>query len=262
MKKYISITLLSLFLFGCSSEKKDEYVEKPAEEYYNLALKDFKSGNYKKASKLFDEVERQHPYSLWATKAKLMSAYSYYQRNEYDDAIINLKRFIKLHPGNEDTPYAYYLIALCYYEQIADVARDQKMTEDALLAMEEVVRRYPNSDYAKDAKLKLDLINDHLAGKEMEVGRFYQKQLQFHAALNRFLNVIKDHQTTTHSPEALHRLVECYTALGLNEEAQKVAAVLGYNFPDSDWYKDSYSLVKGVDLRTDDNSGSWFGWIF
>jgi len=239
--------LLALFLLGaCTSEDAvPEYVERPVNEIYNDALNVLQDGAYADAAIMFDEVERQHPYSSWATKAQLMSAYSYYQDDSYDSAVVALDRFIQLHPSNEDVPYAYYLKALCYYEQISNISRDQKMTKLALSTLDELVKRFPGSKYAKDAKLKLDLTRDHLAGKEMEIGRYYLTQRQYLASINRFKTVIDNYQSTTHVPEALHRLAESYVALGLTQEAQKVAAVLGHNFPGNQWYADAYALVEG-----------------
>ncbi len=237
-------------LAACSTDDdKDDYVERPVEQIYNAGVDALADERYATAAKEFDEVDRQHPYSVWATKAQLMAAYAHYQNNKYDDAIVALDRFIQLHPSNRDAPYAYYLKALCYYEQISDVGRDQRMTGLAANALEEVVRRFPNTEYARDARLKIDLTRDHLAGKEMEVGRFYLRQKQYLAAINRFKRVVEDYQTTTHVPEALHRMTEAYTALGLTEEARKVAAVLGHNYPGSEWYEDTYALVEGVDNR-------------
>ena len=172
-----------------------------------------------------------------------MSAYTYYLNNLYGDAIAGLNRFIQLHPTNKDVAYAYYLKGLSYYEQISDVAHDQKMTELALTTLDELIKRFPNSKYARDAKLKIDLTHDHLAGKEMEIGRFYQNQGNYLAAINRFRTVVDDFQTTTHVPEALHRLTETYLTIGVPEEARKTAAVLGYNFPGSEWYMDSYKIM-------------------
>jgi outer membrane protein assembly factor BamD len=211
---------------------------------------------------MFDEVERQHPYSSWATQAQLMSAYAHYVNNEYDDAIIGLDHFIDLHPGHRSAPYAYYLKALCYYEQITDVGRDQKNTESALESLAEVVARFPNTDYSRDASLKLDLTRDHLAGKEMEIGRYYENRGEYLAAVNRFRTVVEKYQTTTHVPEALHRLVECYLALGVNDEAQTAGAVLGFNFPGTDWYQDSYALLTGQNLQPEVKEGSWLSGVF
>jgi outer membrane protein assembly factor BamD len=232
-----------LALAACASADKDAYVERPVEALYNAAMDDMVAERFDKAAKGFDEVERQHPYSIWATKAQLMSAYSLYEAGRYDESILALDRFIQLHPGHQDVAYAYYMKALDYYVQITDVGRDQRITEDALKTLQEVVRRFPDTRYARDARLKIDLTRDHLAGKEMEIGRFYEIQKEYLAAINRFRTVVDSFQTTTHVPEALHRLIECYLALGLNDEAQRTASVLGYNYPGSEWYRDSYALV-------------------
>jgi outer membrane protein assembly factor BamD len=237
------LAFASLALVAACSDKKDEYVERPVEELYNEAMDNIEKNEYYKAAKSFEEVERQHPYSVWATKSQLMGAYVLYERNKYDEAVIGLDRFIQLHPGNKDIAYAYYLKGLCYYEQITDVRRDQKTTEQALKSLQEVVDRFPNSQYARDAKLKVDLARDHMAGKEMSVGRYYLEKDMLLAALNRFKVVVEQYQTTTHVPEALHRMVEIYTMLGLTDDAKKAAAVLGHNYPGSDWYEDSYALI-------------------
>jgi outer membrane protein assembly factor BamD len=254
-----------LVLSACSS-KQEEYVERPVEELYNTAMDLVDKNEYMRASKAFEEVERQHPYSVWATKAQLMAAYVLYERNKYDDAIIGLDRFIQLHPGNKDVAYAYYLKGLCYYEQITDVARDQKMTDLALKALQEVVDRFPASGYARDAKLKVDLARDHMAGKEMNVARYYEKRGQYLAALNRFKVVAEQYQTTSHVPEALHRMVEIYLTLGLDEEAKRTAAVLGHNFPGSEWYEDTFSMVrsgKSADAaKKEEDGGGWFNWLW
>jgi outer membrane protein assembly factor BamD len=235
-----------IFVTACTEEAPEaEYVERPVGEIYEEALNELEQRDYEEAAYLFDEVERQHPYSSWATKAQLMSAYSFYQDDAYDSAIIALDRFIDLHPSSPDAPYAYYLKALCYYEQISDVKRDQKMTELALESLKQLSVRFPKSKYAKDAKLKMDLTRDSLAGKEMEIGRYYLKQAKHLAAINRFKTVVVKFQSTTHVPEALHRLAEAYVALGVQREAQKVAAVLGHNFPGNRWYTDAYALVEG-----------------
>lgn len=236
---------------GCAGEKDKElkYVETPVDELYNKAIDVLSVKRYQEAAKRFDEVERQHPYSVWARRAMLMSAYSYYRANKYDDAILAAKRFISLHPGNRDVAYAYYLIGVSYYEQISDVGRDQKMTEEALKALREVARRFPETDYARDARVKVDMTLDHLAGKEMAVGRWYLRRNQPLAAINRFTNVVRDYQTTTHVPEALLRLTESYLTMGVLHEAQATAAVLGYNFPGSKWYQDAYKLLKNRKLQ-------------
>ena len=238
-----------LAVAACSGSEKTEYVEYPVEEIYNEALDLIQRKQYGAATVKFDEVERQHPYSRWATKAQLMAAYGFYQENRYDDAVIAVGRFIQLHPSHRDISYAYYLKALCFYEQISDVARDQKMTLLAMRSLSELVARFPYSKYARDAKLKLDLTNDHLAGKEMEIGRYYHNQRQYMAAINRFRTVVDKYETTTHVPEALHRLTEAYLALGITDEARKTAAVLGHNFPGSEWYIDAYELIENKQAR-------------
>ena len=236
--------LLAL-LAACGGHKPDAYIEKPVDELYNKAMDEMAQQNFDTAAKAFDSVEAQHPYSVWATKSQVMGAYALYEAAKYDEAIIAADRFIQLHPGNRDTPYAYYLKAISYYIQITDVGRDQKLTTQALNALSEVVRRFPESKYARDAKLKLDFTRDHLAGKEMDIGRYYLRRGAYLAAMNRFKRVIDEYPTTTHVPEALERLIECDLALGLRDEARRNAAVLGYNYPGSQWYKDGYALVAG-----------------
>ncbi|HAE48634.1 MAG: outer membrane protein assembly factor BamD [Tistrella sp.] len=251
-------------LAACSSDDDDRpaYVERPVEQIYAQAANELDQGEYRKAAQSFDEVERQHPYSTWATEAQLMAAYSYYQANQYEDAIATAQRFIDLHPGNPNVAYAYYLVGLCHYERISDVGRDQEMTRKSLEAFQEVVRRFPDSAYAPDARLKIDLARDHLAGKEMEIGRYYLTRGLYIAAINRFRTVIERYQTTTHVPEALHRLVEAYLSLGIEREAQTAAAVLGYNYPGSDWYEDSYALLTGRNLQPVEDKGSWISRAF
>lgn len=242
----LCLGLALLGLAACSSDKERTYIAQDVDTLYNLAADTLDKRQFRAAAAIFDEVERQHPYSTWARRAQLMSAYSNYEANRYDEAILTAQRFLSLHPGNKDAPFAYYLIAICYYEQISDVRRDQKITQQALSALTELVRRFPNSEYASDARLKIDLTRDHLAGKEMEVGRFYQRQGQHLAAVSRFREVIDDYDTTSHVPEALHRMVESYLALGVREEAAKAAAVLGYNYPGTKWYDRSYELIGRV----------------
>lgn len=241
--RILAFALVVAGLAACASKEREEYVERPVEQLYNEGVDALATDRYLTAARAFDEVERQHPYSTWATKAQLMAAYAHYQANKYDDAIVAVDRFIQLNPSNRDVGYAYYLKAISYYEQITDVQRDARMTELAMGALEEVVRRFPDTPFARDARLKIDLTNDHLAGKEMEVGRYYMRRGQYVGAINRFKLVLDRFQTTSHVPEALHRLVEAYTALGLSGEAEKAAAILGHNYPGSDWYQDSYGLV-------------------
>ena len=242
-KLALAMTMVAM-TSACTAVEEPEYVERPVAEIYNRAMDLMQSTNFGAAANEFDEVERQHPYSVWATKAQLMAAYAYYQSNRYDDAIIALDRFTQLHPAHRDAPYAYYLKALSYYEQISDVARDQRMTQLALGALDEVVKRFPESEFARDAKIKIDLTYDHLAGKEMEIGRYYLKQRHYLAAINRFRVVVDEYETTTHIPEALHRLTEAYLALGIDAQARKTASVLGHNFPGSEWYVNSYELFQ------------------
>ena len=232
---------------GCARNKvkgDTAYVARDVNTLYSLAKQRLDRGEYEVSAKLFDEVERQHPYSVWARRAQLMSSFSYYMAQKYPDAISSSQRFLTIHPGNKDAAYANYLIAMSYYQQIEDVTRDQKITQSASDSFSELIRRYPQSRYANDARLKLDLINDHLAGKEMEVGRFYQRSGNWLAAATRFREVVEKYQTTSHTPEALERLVETYLNLGLPDEAKKSAAVLGANYPGSKWYKRSYELIQ------------------
>jgi len=256
--KTLLVISLFLFLTACGgADNIDSYQEEPVQKLYNKALAALNAENYLEAAQDFDEVERQHPYSVWSTKAQVMSAFAYYQSNKYDQAILAAKRFIELHPGNKDVPYAYYLVAISYYEQITGVGRDQKVTRQALDALQKVVRRFPSTEYARDAKLKIDLTLDHLAGKEMEIGRYYQRSNQFVAAINRFRQVVERYQTTSHVPEALYRLTESYLSLGIKDEAKTAAAVLGYNFPGSEWYQDAYALLDDNYLKPEINEDSW-----
>ncbi|MBH9537461.1 MULTISPECIES: outer membrane protein assembly factor BamD [Novosphingopyxis] len=247
-----AIALSTVLLAGCSTlgiggnktGADTAYVARDVGTLYNAAKDRLDKRQYKVAAALFDEVERQHPYSPWARRAQLMSAFSYYMDADYPKAIESAQRFLAIHPGNKDAAYAYYLIGVSHYEQIADVRRDQSTTEQALAALGEVQRRYPNTRYAADAALKIDLVNDHLAGKEMEIGRFYERRNQWLAATLRFREVVDNYQTTTHAPEALYRLVESYLSLGIPEEAKKAAAVLGANYPGSKWYSRAYDLMQ------------------
>ncbi len=230
---------------GRSKKPKDTaYVARDVDSLYLEAKKRLDQGDNKIAAALFDEVERQHPYSPWARRAHVMSAFSYYSAKDYTKAVQSAQRFLSIHPGNKDAGYAFYLVALCYYEQISDVSRDQKITQQALSALNDVVRRYPGTRYATDARLKIDLVNDHLAGKEMDIGRYYERAGRWLAADVRFRNVIDRYQTTSHTGEALFRLVETNLALGLPEEAQKYASVLGANYPGSEWYQKAYVLMQ------------------
>jgi outer membrane protein assembly factor BamD len=244
----LAATLPFILVAACASgnagPRDTRYVARDVNTLYGAAKQRMDGGDYKLAAGLFDEVERQHPYSPWARRAQLMAAFNHYASGSFTPAIESARRFLELHPGNRDAPYAYYLIAMCYYEQISDVRRDQHITEQARDALTELVRRYPDSEYAADARLKLDLVADHLGGKEMEIGRFYQRSSRWLAAALRFRSVIDNYQTTSHAPEALYRLVESYLALGVPAEAQRAAAVLAANYPGSEWYQRAFRLMQ------------------
>ena len=241
------LAALALPMAGCAGRKakKDtSYVARDVNSLYATAKDRLDRGDFKLSAALFDEVERQHPYSPWSRRAQLMSAFSYYLGHDYTNSIQSAQRFLAVHPGNRDAPYAYYLIALNYYEQIEDVTRDQKITQSALDSFGELTRRYPGSRYAADGRLKVDLVRDHLAGKEMEIGRFYQRRGNWLASVVRFRKVVESYDSTSHTPEALLRLTESYLALGIPEEAKRSAAVLGHNYPGSKWYERAYELVQ------------------
>jgi outer membrane protein assembly factor BamD len=236
---------------------KEELGSRTPEEIYSNGIDALSAKRYKTAVQQFDTVEQNFPYSSWAVNAQLMHGYTDYLQNNYTEATGSLDRFIQLHPTHRDISYAYYLRALCFYEQIADIQRDQKGTEQAMSALQDVVNRFPDSAYARDSRLKIDLCRDHLAGKEMEVGRFYMGQKLYGSAINRFQRVVDDFQTTNHVPEALHRLTEIYLILGLTDEAKRTASVLGHNYPGSRWYEDSWNQlvadgeVKGAPVGQD-----------
>jgi outer membrane protein assembly factor BamD len=251
----LSVAVLALSLGGCGTvfKKKAPVVgaqnERPVELIYNTGARNLDNRRWADAVRYFDEVEREHPYSEWSRRAILMSAFAHYQANQYDDAQAAADRFIALYPGNPSAAYAYYLKAVCYFEQITDVGRDQAATEQSLAGLREVVRRFPTSTYALDARLKIDMVQDQLAGKEMTVGRFYLRNGQPLAAIGRFKNVIDRYQTTSHTPEALYRLVEGYLSIGLVDEATRDGAVLGANYPGERWYADAYKLLTSKGLK-------------
>jgi outer membrane protein assembly factor BamD len=259
-----------LVLSGCSlfegskddKPKDAQYQERPIDQIYSDAWKKVRGGSWEDAAKQFAEVERQHPYSIWARRASLMSAFCYYQANKYSDAITAADQYISLHPGSKEVAYAFYLKAVSLYEQIVDVGRDQSNTEAALVALQDVVQRFPDSEYARDATLKIDLTLDHLAGKEMAIGRYYLHQGDYIGAINRFRVVVEQYQKTTQIAEALERLTEAYYALGITKEAQTAAAVLGANYPGSPWYEDAYNLLKGHNLKPEEDKGSWISRAF
>jgi outer membrane protein assembly factor BamD len=267
-----SLAVLATTLSGCGTGAlwdkfmaKDEttFSDQPADKLYNEGL--FLMNNnhdLKAATKKFDEVDREHPYSEWARKSLLMSAYASYQAGDYDTCIGSASRYVTLHPGSADAAYAQYLIAASNYDQIPDISRDQARTEKAMASLEEVIRKYPTSEYAGEAKKKLEGARDQLAGKEMAIGRYYMQRRDFTGAINRFKTVVTRYQTTRHVEEALARLTEAYMAIGIVGEAQTAAAVLGHNFPDSRWYKDAYNLVKSGGVEPSENQGSWISKAF
>jgi outer membrane protein assembly factor BamD len=259
------LAMLVVPLGACSLFNKEDSLppDVPADKLYNEGVYLLNQKvDFKDAAKKFEEVERQHPYSEWARKSLIMTAYAKYEAKEYDDAISAARRYVTLHPGSADAAYAQYLIGTSYYDQIADVSRDQGRTEKAIAALEEVARKYPDSEYAVSAKNKIEMARDQLAGKEMMVGRYYQGRKDFPGAINRFKIVVTQYQTTRHVEEALMRLAESYLALGVGNEAQTAAAVLGHNFPDSRWYADAYRLVKSGGLEPVENKGSWISRAF
>jgi outer membrane protein assembly factor BamD len=266
------LAVLATTLSGCGTGAlwdkflaKDEttFSDQPADKLYNEGL--FLMNNnhdLKAATKKFDEVDREHPYSEWARKSLLMSAYASYQAGDYDTCIGSASRYVTLHPGSPDAAYAQYLIAASNYDQIPDISRDQARTEKAMASLEEVIRKYPTSEYAGEAKKKLEGARDQLAGKEMAIGRYYMERRDYTGAINRFKTVVTRYQTTRHVEEALARLTEAYMAIGIVAEAQTAAAVLGHNFPDSRWYKDAYNLVKSGGVEPSENQGSWISKAF
>jgi outer membrane protein assembly factor BamD len=257
------------FVAGCSTwslfggDKDEVLPDEPAEKLYNEGVYYLnEKHDPKAAAKKFEEVDRQHPYSEWARKSLLMSAYSYYDAKNYDETISSAKRYISLHPGTSDAAYAMYLVGASFFDQIPDVSRDQGRTEKAMAALEEVIRKFPDSEYATSARRKIEGARDQLAAKEMTIGRYYEDKKNFIGAINRFKVVVTRYQTTRHVEEALMRLTECYLTLGIAPEAQTAAAVLGHNFPDSPWYKDAYQMVKGQGYEPKEDSGSWISRAF
>jgi outer membrane protein assembly factor BamD len=250
-------------VLGACSSTEAVLPDEPADKLYNEGLYILNQQKKPKdAAKKFEEVDRQHPYSEWARKSLIMSAYAYYEAREYSDSITAARRYITLHPGSQDTAYAQYLIGSSLFDQIADISRDQERTERAVNALEEVVRKYPTSEYATAAKQKITMARDQLAGKEMEIGRYYMNKRNYTGAINRFKVVVTRYQTTRHVEEALLRLTEAYMSLGIIDEAQTSAAVLGHNFPDSRWYKDAFALMQSKGLEPNENKGSWISRAF
>ncbi|WP_436639642.1 outer membrane protein assembly factor BamD [Microbaculum sp. FT89] len=266
--RFAALVVLGLSVTACQSlfgKDEDEFAvieEEPAESLYNEGLVLSNSGSFRAAAEKFSEVERIHPYSEWARKSLIMSAYTNYEAKRYTDAITAAKRYVTLYPGSDDAAYAQYLVAESYYNQIVDIGRDQARSEKAAVAYRELIEKYPESEYAVEARGKLEVARDQLAGKEMDVGRYYLSKRQYLASINRFKTVVSDYQTTRHVEEALHRLTESYYALGLISEAQTAAAILGHNYPDSSWYKDSYALLSKGGYQPQENEGSWLSQVF
>lgn len=259
----VGVVCVVATLWGCGASDDTEALEnRSARDIFVSAEDLLNNGDTSAAGELFDEVERLYPYSQWAKRAMMMSAFSYYRAGRYTDSRLAAGRFLDFYPADPDAPYAQYLIALSYYDQISDVSRDQGNTVNALQELREVVERYPDSDFSKSADLKFDLALDHLAGKEMDVGRYYLKQGHYTAAINRFRVVVEDFETTTHTPEALHRLIECYLSLGLTDEAQTAGAILGHNYQGSEWYRDSYALLTAQGLTDEPRGDGWLRRIY
>ena len=267
--RVVALAMVAPMLAGCDTisgwfgDKDEPVLDQPADRLYNEGLyllnekKDIKG-----AAKKFEEVDRQQPYSEWARKSLIMSAYAYYQAGDYEDSINSAKRYIQLHPGSPDAAYAQYLMGSSYFDQIRDISRDQDRTEKAISNLEEVIRKYPDTEYAAASKRKVAIARDQLAGKEVMLGRWYLERRDYTGAINRFKVVVTRYQTTRHVEEALLRLTEAYMALGIVDEAQTSAAVLGHNFPDSRWYKDAYTLLTSRGLAPSENKGSWISQAF
>lgn len=248
-KKFFALSFVMVLLSACAATE-DTISEQPVEQLYMQGYNYFKEKEYEQSARYFDEIDRQYPYSVWAPRAQIMAAYAYYSANQYDDAVLTLDRFIQLHPGNKNIVYAYYLKGLCYYEQMSDVSREQKMTEDALTTFQEILSRYPNSIYTADINVKLQEIEAHLAGKEMTVGRYYLKRHEYIPAMNRFQNVLLEHPKTNQTPEALYRLVVCYLSLGMNHQAEQLGVVLEQYYTDTSWTQKALKLIKKQQEKT------------
>jgi outer membrane protein assembly factor BamD len=267
-----ALTLIALAtpLCGCQGlealftrSDDDDVAEEAADKLYNDGLYLLNDKHeYKSAAKKFDEVDRQHPYSDWARKALIMSAYAHYEDQDYEETINSARRYITLHPGSPDAAYAQFLIGSSYFDRIPDISRDQERAEKAVAELQDVIRKYPNTEYADSAKRKIEIARDQLAGKEVDVGRYYMQKHDFAGAINRFKTVVTRYQTTRHVEEALMRLTEAYMSLGIVDEAQTSAAVLGHNFPDSPWYQDAYNLVRSRGLEPSMNKNSWIARAF
>jgi outer membrane protein assembly factor BamD len=259
----VLLPAVALFLVACGGKKPDTEVNvDPPDVLYNQALANLDAGDPRRATDKFEEIDKEHPYSDYARKAMLMTAYLNFRRGQYQDTINDAQRYVTLFPASDDAAYAQYLIGESYFRQIPDVTRDQDLAAKAMDAMGVIVQKYPQSDYAEDARHKIDVARDQLAGKEMQIGRYYQERSEYVAAVNRFKTVVEQYQTTRHVEEALERLTESYLALGLVQDAQTAAAVLGHNFPDSEWYKDAYRILGEAGVVPEENKGSWISRAF
>ena len=258
----VVVPALALILAGCRDKPEAEAVVDPPDVLYNEALAHLEAGDPRDAAEKFEEIDKEHPYSDYARRSLVMSAFLNFRRGKYQDAINDAQRYVTLFPANPDAAYAQYLIGESYFRQIPDVTRDQEISRKAMDAMNEVIRKYPDSEYVDDAQNKIDVAIDQIAGKEMQIGRYYLERREYLAAVNRFKSVVQEYQTTRHVEEALHRLTESYMALGIVPEAQTAAAVLGHNFPDSQWYQDSYALLNKGGVLPDENRGSWISRAF
>lgn len=269
MRNTARVALVSLVLVGssmlvtsCQSDPDIDITKlglatDPPEQLYNQGLANMKAGNVAEASRKFDSIDRQNPFTEWGRKALVMSTFSKYRLAQYDEAVATGNRYLKQYPSSADSAYVQYLVGLSYSKQIADVTQDQKAARNTLDAMQKVIDNYPKSEYVEDAQAKMRFARDQLAGKEMQVGRYYLERKEYLAAIQRFRNVVENYGRTNQVEEALARLVESYYAMGVQEEAQTAAAVLGQNYPDSQWYADSFKLLKGGGLEPRENRGSW-----
>ncbi|WP_020177871.1 outer membrane protein assembly factor BamD [Methylopila sp. M107] len=262
--RFAALVAVALPISACSLfDKKEELApDEPADKLYSEGLQGLNEKDYDKAKKKFAEVDRQHPYTDWGRKSVLMTTYTSYKNGKWDDAIQTGSRYVQLHPTSPDAAYAQYLVGMSYYNQVPDVSRDQERTTKAITVFDELVRRWPTSEYAEPAKRRASVARDQLAGKEMQVGRFYLQRKDYTGAINRFRIVVSQYQQTRHVEEALHRLVEAYLSLGITGEAQTAAAILGHNYPDSEWYKESYALLNTSGVAPQENQGSWISRAF
>ncbi len=260
-----TVIVAAFILVACSTSKSETDAfadDRPAGVLYNEGLAYLNEGQLEDAADSFTEVDRQHPYSDWARNALIMNAFANYRRSKYDEAVSSAERYLSLYPGSSDAPYAHYLIGSSYFKRIPDVTRDQDETRHAIQSLREIVTQYPDSEYAADAQKKIIVARDQIAGKEMQIGRYYLERREYTAAINRFQGVVVDYQDTRHVEEALQRLTEANMALGLVAEAQNAAAILGHNFPDSEWYEDAYQLLQTGGLEPRESEGSLLSRIF